>query len=89
MPQASRDAGMLLFCDTMERNIADSPTSPLREGVNFNPERKQFAYVKEVTFRLRAASKGLRMGETLESIVMHTADSEEIAIQFKLRVGIK
>ena len=60
MPQASRDAGMLLFCDMRERNLASSTTSPLREGVNFNPERKQFAYFKEVTFRVRAASKGLR-----------------------------
>jgi len=61
MPQASRDAGMLLFCDMMERNLANRATHPLREGANFNPERKQFAYVKELTVRVREASKGLRI----------------------------
>jgi len=103
-----RIADRLVRDKNFRRSLAESATDPLPKAVTFNPETKQFAYVKEVTERVRAAyirvdkgqsmthvvhecfsaSKGLRIeeGREVESILVK---SDEIAMQFKFRVGIK
>jgi len=91
--ERTRIADRLVRGKNFKRNLAESATDPLPKGVTFNIETKKFAYVKEVTERVRAAYIRVDKGDSMTHVARDIGFASPTILRFTLQsywwIGIK